>query len=194
MKSRGPRSSTFIDRRFACLKGDVMKIRIEAELTPIPSSSSYSLTGVLLLIGDTWEEIPIPIPSDTPTTTLPKVLRLDIGEQPRPRPAFGAAEKKRGWMDASVIKKLREIQPEGFDEWYKIYPRKVGRVDAEKAFANLFKKGVDLELLMQATRGYAVQCEIDNVEPKFIKLPASFLRNERWRDYVPHTNKKDLSD
>lgn len=67
----------------------------------------------------------------------------------------------------------------GFDEFWKAYPRKVGKGDARRAFEKAAKK-VQLPVLLAALdlqkRGWD--------DPKFIPFPATWLNGERWEDEI----------
>lgn len=69
-----------------------------------------------------------------------------------------------------------------FDRWWKIYPRKEAKKDAEEAFRAAVKK-VGVEDLIRATQNYADHCRQNGTETRFIKLPAGWLRKERWEDW-----------
>ena len=66
-----------------------------------------------------------------------------------------------------------------FDEFWKRYPRKVGKGDARRAFEKALKK-VELPFLLAALdlqkRGWD--------DPKFIPFPATWLNGERWDDEI----------
>ena len=72
-----------------------------------------------------------------------------------------------------------------FDQWYygegddKGYPRKEARGDARKAFTAA-RKIASLDELVEGRKRYAE--EKQGVERQFIKLPAGWLRDERWCD------------
>lgn len=130
-------------------------LRLRGTITPIPSSSSYSIDAILLLIGD---------------------LRGSI---------LYKNNQEGVWGNKSYRPRKPRTPPEvpkGFEEWYAIYPRKVQRKDAEDAFRHLMKTGVDINALMDATSMYATS--VLALEPQYVKFPATFLRNERWRDYI----------
>jgi hypothetical protein len=69
----------------------------------------------------------------------------------------------------------------GFDEFWRVYPRKVARGAAAKAYGRVLRKGQasEAELLAGAHR-YA--SERAGQEQKFTKHPANWLDGECWRD------------
>lgn len=63
-----------------------------------------------------------------------------------------------------------------FEEWYEIYPKKVAKVAAEKAYRNAKLPDNILDL----TRGYALSQ--NGKEKKYIPNPATWLNGKRWED------------
>ncbi len=98
---------------------------------------------------------------------------------------------ERGYPTEEVRHEVQQpkkrVPPKGFEEWYELYPRKLARKDAENAFAKLLKDGVDIAKVTEATRCYLRDIATHGTEMQYVKHPASFLRNERWRDYLPAT-------
>jgi SOS-response transcriptional repressor LexA len=72
----------------------------------------------------------------------------------------------------------RQILAEQFDEFWDVYPRRVGKVAAEKAFRKSADRVDPLEIIAGARR-YA---EDPNREPEFTAHPTSWLNAGRWDD------------
>lgn len=183
----------------------MVKLTLEVELdieelvrelkSPSPLRRILPLTGRILLIGVSPEEgmgIGNILNGNTPIPIAPG--DIVIGPQrDTPDRGYPAQPDRKRWIavepiDPTVITTRRRkprLPPEHFDEWYAIYPKKVARKDAEAAFAHLMRTGAKISELMEATKNYIRKIAIEGTEPQFIKHPASFLRNERWRDYVP---------
>lgn len=69
-----------------------------------------------------------------------------------------------------------------FEEWYAIYPRKVGRGQALKAYRAARKKASAEEIVS----GLRAQLEdLTSREKAFIPHPATWLNGERWADREP---------
>lgn len=80
-----------------------------------------------------------------------------------------------------------------FESVWAIYPRKVARADALKAYTARRRAGVSAEQLALAVGHYAEDCRINEREPRFVLHGATFFGpNERWKDYLeppkPATN------
>lgn len=68
---------------------------------------------------------------------------------------------------------------DGFKDWWKLYPRKVGKGQAYKAF-KAAKKKTSLETLMEKVAEYK---QIMDGEPEeYIVHPSTWLNGERWED------------
>ena len=67
-----------------------------------------------------------------------------------------------------------------FDEFYKLYPRKVGRFVAKKSFTKLNKK--DKQLAYDGLVKYIRFWEGGKVEKQFIPHPSTFINQRRWED------------
>jgi len=78
-------------------------------------------------------------------------------------------------------KKTLPRQPSGFETFYGIYPRHVGKGAAFKAYIKALTK-TDSDKLIQAATSYRAQCEKDGIDAKFIAHPATWLNAERWQD------------
>ena len=71
---------------------------------------------------------------------------------------------------------------DAFEQWWKLYPRKVGKGQAKRAFRSSLKK-TDLESLKAAITGQADH--LMRRGPEFCPYPATWLNGERWLDAQP---------
>lgn len=71
---------------------------------------------------------------------------------------------------------------EGFEKFWKVYPRKCAKGDARKAWATTEKIRPPLDDLLKAI--YAARASKDWMKDsgEFIPYPATWLRQERWED------------
>jgi hypothetical protein len=73
--------------------------------------------------------------------------------------------------------------PAGFLDWWAIYPRHCEQPAAVRNFKKLMRAGtVTLEVLLAATRRYAVKCAAEKTETNFIKKPANWIRDGGYDD------------
>jgi hypothetical protein len=109
-------------------------------------------------------------------------------EGPANGPAMGQQRAGNGPEEESITnikrKKMLPAMPEGFDDWYSIYPRKKQRQDAIKAFAKLMRSGViTLEALLAKTRTFAAGWEKrPAADRQFVPYPASWLNKGEFGD------------
>ena len=71
---------------------------------------------------------------------------------------------------------IRSAPLAGFDDFWKVYPRKVAKGAAAKAWRSAVKKA-DVEVIVKAAEKYRWPDD-----PKFIPHPATWLNSERWAD------------
>ena len=84
-------------------------------------------------------------------------------------------------LSPSIPKDTRSSKPrstriEGFDEWWSTYPKKVGKIAAEKAYAKAAKTA-DAPTLLAGLKS----CQFSD-ERRFIPNPATWLNEGRWLD------------
>lgn len=74
-----------------------------------------------------------------------------------------------------------------FSLFWESYPRKIGKAGAIKAFRALRRKKIPLEQIALGFNGYVDFLKYQKVYKKFdqeIMYPATFLRNDRWKEYI----------
>lgn len=73
-----------------------------------------------------------------------------------------------------------------FERFWAVYPRKVGKQDARRAWDKAVKTGPALEVLIASVGAYAAYVVGD--DPRFTKHPATWLRGGCWDDELPARN------
>lgn len=74
-----------------------------------------------------------------------------------------------------------------FDLFWEAYPNKVNKTDALKAFLALRRKKIPLEQIAAGFNGYVDYLKHQRIYKKFemaVMYPATFLRNDKWREHV----------
>jgi hypothetical protein len=66
-----------------------------------------------------------------------------------------------------------------FDEFWELYPRKVGKIDAEKSYGKAMKLAT-IDQIREGAKKFAARCQ--NTEPQYIPHPATWLNAGRWDD------------
>ena len=81
-----------------------------------------------------------------------------------------------------------------FDEFYKLYPRKVGRFMANKSFKKLSRR--DKMLAYDGLLNYIGFWEHNKTEKQFIPHPSTWLNQRRWEDELdlPKSAKEKSKD
>jgi Helix-turn-helix domain len=69
---------------------------------------------------------------------------------------------------------------EEFSHWYSIYPRRIARRTALKAYKQARSRGASAETLLDGAKQYAAQRA--DQEPRFTKNPATWLNGDCWLD------------
>lgn len=88
------------------------------------------------------------------------------------------------------------IQADGFERFYKLYPRKQKRPAAERVWKKLGLSSEQQEALIQALAEHCKQSDWVKEGGQYIPYPASWLNDRRWEDELkpaagkpsPHTN------
>jgi hypothetical protein len=114
-------------------------------------------------------------PLDT-TITTPTVPPTDGGQVP---PS----------LQVQVEEKVEEKDKDrlsDFEIFWETYNKKVGRKDVERKFLTLPQKDVDKILRV-------VKIYVDSVEPKWKKLPKTWLNGEHWNDEITSVKKVSYS-
>jgi hypothetical protein len=92
--------------------------------------------------------------------------------------------------------KIREEKYKGhFDVFYKDYPKKVGKVAAQKSFERLKPDESLVSEIMAGLTNYKKMVEAEGREKRHILNPATFLNQRRWEDeYERKGGKKSIKD
>jgi hypothetical protein len=95
--------------------------------------------------------------------------------------------QKRGTAngtESGTTKKAKNEYDEEFDALWQIYPRRINKVNAYKAYCASVKRGASMEEMTLAVRNYA--SERVGQEEQYTMHGATFFgKGERWRDYLP---------
>jgi hypothetical protein len=81
------------------------------------------------------------------------------------------------------VGKKKETSGEAFDRFWVVYPKRVTKEAARKAFAKAVENGTDAEALIAGAQRYAV--ERQGQDPKYTKHPATWLNGGCWEDEAP---------
>lgn len=95
------------------------------------------------------------------------------------------AEPKGNRQGATAKKSKVEKPATGFDALWAIYPRKVAKADAEKAFRKLAPDAALLEVLLAAATAQSAWPKWRENGGEFVPHLATWLNGKRWEDQPP---------
>lgn len=100
-------------------------------------------------------------------------------------------ESTKETKDTKEIKEVKETQKKEkgysstFEDFWSVYPRKIGKGDAYKKYNERIKDGWSPDELKEAAQNYAEKCEIEHTEKQYIKYGKSFLSDSTpFTDYL----------
>lgn len=90
-----------------------------------------------------------------------------------------------------ATKALLDFDPEGFEMFWRWYPRHEAKKDAQRAWCQMHPSRAALEMIQKALLWQSQQAGwVQSIQ--FIPLPASYLRGERWTDERPMSTKSTI--
>jgi hypothetical protein len=96
---------------------------------------------------------------------------------------FGTCPGHSASASASASASVLELDKE-FALFWELYPIHVAKQDALKAFKALRRKGITWPEIESATMGYRTVLKRKETPKDYVQYPATFLRNEKWKDYL----------
>lgn len=157
---RADRRPTVYDLNLSRTRGDRLSPRTDGVTPVAPRGDTGGTDGVTPVTprGDTGvTQTVLKHPSNSP-----EELSLNLEPQPMATP----------------------ITPDGFDSFWGIYPRKIAKADAAKAWRAAVKVA-DVEAILAGAQRYAAD---PTRTPQFTAYPATWLRACRWDDVGPTGN------
>ena len=89
----------------------------------------------------------------------------------------------------------KEEYPDGFNEFWDVYPRKVGKGDAYKKYKARLNSGWKPEELLEAAKNYASKVIRERTEKQYIKHPKTFLSDsEPFVDFIREVEERVVSE
>ena len=114
----------------------------------------------------------------------------DESEQPCEADGYQMPETTGEAENMSLFPKNEKPAPvskysEGFESFWKAYPRKIDKGNAYKKYSARRKDGYSDEELIEAATAYAVECNRLHTEQNYIKHPKTFLSDSLpFTDYI----------
>ena len=92
-------------------------------------------------------------------------------------------------------KATRKEYAVGFEEFWKVYPRKVDKGNAYKKYQARLNDGYSEAELLTAATNYANQCKRERTEARFIKHPKTFLSDTMpFTDFLDHGQQTNIPE
>jgi uncharacterized protein YdaU (DUF1376 family) len=110
-------------------------------------------------------------------------IAVAIPYQPEPEPEPEPEEDFFGSKEPQKARVAERQEDDGFEDFWKAYPRKEAKAAARKNWAKAIKKA-PASVIIAAAERYA-QRPVESV--KFLKFPQGWLTDERWRDEEQET-------
>ncbi len=115
---------------------------------------------------------------DTPSHALPDTP----SDTPSGEVSEGVSRKPE--TRNQKIEELSSAYAVEFEAWWKLYPRRVGKGQARRAYVSALKKATADELA-EAAEAFAATVHDSGTEERFVPHPATWLNGERWTDVAP---------
>ena len=80
----------------------------------------------------------------------------------------------------SLFNNMPDFKEISFEEFYKLYPKKISRSNAEKSFKRLGKR--DKNLAYNGIIKYNKFWSENRTEPQYIPYPSTWINQKRWED------------
>lgn len=94
---------------------------------------------------------------------------------PAEKPKKGGAQHKAGKGEYT----------EEFEHFWSLYPRRVEKAKAFRAWNTRLKEDASAEVIIEAATNYSLYCRNQKIEEKFIKHPSTFLGPDKpYEEYI----------
>lgn len=119
-------------------------------------------------------------------------LRLPYEEELQEEEATPPTPRKRGSRSRSAPAPLTTAErAEDFAAWYGAYPRRIARIEAEKAWRQMLDRLPALDVLTRAAEGTAIRVQREHPDTtewlRYVPHPATWLRRGDWYSEVAET-------
>lgn len=142
-----------------------------------PRSEGGVLSKVTYLVSENpCPDSPLPAPPDTaqPLPANPTLVSIDVQQE-----LNGAARTEKPSSEKS------DASEDGFEQFWKLYPKKAKRKDALRAWQKLKPSAELQEVLITALGKHCVSHDWTKEGGRYVPLPASWINGERWEDELP---------
>lgn len=100
-------------------------------------------------------------------------------QEPQEQPIEPAPE-----LAPTAAEKPAQEPADGFNQWWPLYPKKVKKLDAQKAYRAALKAGATPQDLIDGIRKHVANWKAKGTAPQYIPYPATWLRAGSWEDEI----------
>jgi hypothetical protein len=93
-------------------------------------------------------------------------------------------------IEPSIQESSTIDQPDRFDEFWFVYPRKVAKKAAQDIWTKIVQRGVDPSLIIAGAMSYRDSPTRDEF---YTAHPTTWLRHERWNDEIPANVQRNIA-
>lgn len=111
----------------------------------------------------------------TPEIELEKEIEIDIKKD-------NVQQVEPSISKKSKSTKLSKQEKTDFEALWKLYPRKQGKQQAEKAYLKAIRDGVTNKSIQDGIVAYSKKISAEQTELNFIKMGSTFFNNRSWED------------
>lgn len=121
-------------------------------------------------------------PAPKKTTSNQKIIKPEDQQDSCPADAEREPVQPSGWRPES--KTVNEIIDAEFADWWVVYPRKVAKGQAERAYRTARKNGASQADLLEGIAAAVRVWKATKTETQYMPYPATWLNGKRWLDDV----------
>lgn len=164
------------------VRAAVRKMEDAGLLTVVAAERGKSCRYVFNMPSPAPQTRPAPVEQSAPQAADPAPECADPAPQEaRPR-ATDAPNRKNGYEHKGT--ELTTPVREPFDEFWTVYPRKVGKPTALAKWKTKAKHA-DPDAIIEGAERWAAYWRESGTEPQFVPHPSTWLHGERWNDPTP---------
>lgn len=160
-------------------KQKVWRDRQKDNVTAAPTETAGGVTVTLPSALPSRDGATVPyrtVPNPTEQNADPEGARVISETDPLPEAAQTDEAVK------AAPKSPRQHDPAAFDAFWLLYPKKVGKDDAQRAWQGKKPDPETQRKILAGVRALMAQPDWDRENRKFVPNPATFLNGRRWED------------
>lgn len=182
-----------LEKFFSIENGLWIHYRIEREMESAIENKQKKVEKAQKAAQARWSKEPENAPSITTSNAhaMPENMLVQCpSPSPSPSPLSSSAPSPSSSKNLIRKKSPTKDLPDGFDEFYETFDKKVQRLDAEKSWRRINPNADLVHTIIESARDY-VRATPDK---KYRKNPATWLNGQCWNDEVIETRQKTFHE